>query len=112
CYDETALIKENSGKYLFTEISGVASLHFGVDNSMQLPDSGIYYTDTEKIFKGDIYQLHQIDFGDITFDIIIAGELIEHLPNTLHFFSYIKKQYTGKKMICSTPNTTSFSNIF
>ena len=111
CYDETALIKENTGKYLFTEISSVAKLHFGVDNSAQLPDTGITYSDKEKIFKGDIYNLHQMNFSDTEFDVIIAGELIEHLPNTLDFFKHIKQQYSGKKMICSTPNTTSFSNI-
>lgn len=111
CYDETALIKENTGKYLFTEISKVAKLHFGVDNSAQLPKEGITYSPTEKIIKGDIYNLHQMDFNQTQFDVIIAGELIEHLPNTLNFFKHIKQQYPGKKLICSTPNTTSFSNI-
>ncbi|MBA4198038.1 MAG: hypothetical protein C0459_10840 [Chitinophaga sp.] len=111
CYDETALIKENTGKYLFTEISKVAELHFGVDNSSKLPETGISYSDTGKIFKGDIYNLHQMNFGNTEFDVIVAGELIEHLPNTLDFFKHIKKQYAGKKMICSTPNTTSLSNI-
>jgi len=111
CYDETALIKENTGKYLFTEISKVAKLHFGVDNSAQLPTEGITYSPTEKIIKGDIYNLHQMDFNQAQFEVIVAGELIEHLPNTLDFFKHIKQQYAGKKLICSTPNTTSFSNI-
>jgi SAM-dependent methyltransferase len=111
CYDETALIKENTGKYLFTEISKVAKLHFGIDNSAQLPNEGITFSPTEKIIKGDIYNLHQMDFNQTQFDVIIAGELIEHLPNTLDFFKHIKQQYPGKKLICSTPNTTSFSNI-
>ncbi len=111
CYDETALVKENTGKYLFAEISKTAKLHIGVDNSASLPDDGITYSATEKILKGDIYNLHQMDFGNIKFDVIVAGELIEHLPNTLDFFKHIKQNYAGKRLICSTPNTTSLSNI-
>ena len=76
CYDETALIKENTGKYLFTEISKVAKLHFGVDNSAQLPKEGITYSPTEKIIKGDIYNLHQMDFNQTQFDVIIAAGAI------------------------------------
>lgn len=111
CYDETALIKENTGKYLFTEISKVARTHFGVDNSAQLPDEGITYSSTEKILKGDIYNLDKMNFNSTDFDIIVAGELIEHLPNTLDFFKHLKATYPGKKLVCSTPNTTSLSNI-
>jgi hypothetical protein len=111
CYDETALVKENTGKYLFSEISKVAKLHIGVDNSTRLPDEGITYSTSEKILKGDIYNLKEMDFGNVDFDIIIAGELIEHLPNTLDFFKHIKQHYAGKQLICSTPNATSLSNI-
>ena len=45
------------------------------------------------------------------FDVIIAGELIEHLPDTLRFLTDLKKLYPGKKLLCSTPNTTSLSNM-
>lgn len=112
CYDETALIKENTGKYLFAEISKVAKLHIGVDNSTRLPDEGITYSASEKILKGDIYNLQEMYFGNVDFEVIVAGELIEHLPNTLDFFKHIKQHYAGKHLICSTPNATSLSNIF
>ncbi|MCJ8211361.1 class I SAM-dependent methyltransferase [Mucilaginibacter sp. RS28] len=111
CYDETALIKRDSTEYLFDEISSVSKLHIGVDNSPSLPKEGLILNEREKILFGDIYDLENlgIDFNSI--DIIIAGELIEHLPDTLKFFLSLKKSFAGKRLICSTPNTTSFSNI-
>lgn len=111
CYDETALVKINSAEYLLNEISSVSTTHIGVDNSPALPKEGLVLNEREKILFGDIYDFEKldIDFDDI--DIIIAGELIEHLPDTLKFFLSIKKTFPGKRFICSTPNTTSFSNI-
>lgn len=37
--------------------------------------------------------------------------MIEHLPHTLDFFKLVKEQFGNKKIICSTPNATSISNI-
>ncbi len=111
CFDETALVKENTGNYLFNEISKVSSLHIGVDNSALLPPEGLIFTDTIKILRANIYELDTLDINNIDFDVIIAGELIEHLPNTLDFFAVLKKKFAGKRLICSTPNATSFSNM-
>ena len=111
CFDETALVKENTGTYLFDEITKVAALHIGVDNSKLLPTEGITFSDTAKILRGDIYELDKANIDDFDFDVIVAGEVIEHLPNTLEFFLGLKKKYPGKRLICSTPNATSFSNM-
>lgn len=111
CFDETALIKENSETYLFQQISNVSALHIGVDNSSLLPDEGITYSDEVKILKGSIYELDKLKLDQYDFDVIVAGELIEHLPNTLDFFSHLKKNFAGKRLICSTPNATSASNL-
>jgi len=111
CYDETAISKENTDTYLFDQITKVAALHIGVDNSNLLPDDGLAINDITRIVKGNIYELDKLDLGNENFDVIIAGELIEHLPNTLEFFERLKTQFKGKRLICSTPNATSFSNL-
>lgn len=111
CYDETALVKKDSGNYLFNEISGVSALHIGVDNSKQLPPEGIVISDRERIYYGDIYDLAQLDIPRRQIDIIIAGELIEHLPDTLGFFNNLRRDFRGTRLICTTPNATSFSNM-
>lgn len=111
CFDETALIKEDSSNYLFQRISDVAALHIGVDNSKLLPAEGITYADGAKILRGDIYELNELDLKQYNFDVIVAGELIEHLPNTLDFFASVKRDFSGRRLVCSTPNTTSFANM-
>lgn len=111
CYDETALIKNNTETYLFAAIDAVAKNHIGIDNSSLLPEDGIIFSSTSRIIKGDIRSLKETNINPEEIEILIAGELIEHIPNTLDFFKLIKSTFTSKKIICSTPNTTSLSNI-
>ncbi len=111
CYDETALIKNNTETYLFAAIDAVAKNHIGIDNSSLLPEEGITFSPTSRIIKGDIRSLKETNINPSEIDILIAGELIEHIPNTLDFFKTIKGEFANKKIICSTPNTTSLSNI-
>lgn len=111
CYDETALIKNDTDTYLFAAIDKVSKSHIGIDNSELIPEEGIIFSNTSKIIKGDITNLIQYIPKNESIDIIIAGELIEHLPNTLGFFLSLKKDFPGVRLICSTPNTTSLSNI-
>jgi hypothetical protein len=110
CLDETALNKKESGFWLFEEISKVSKKHIGIDNSSLISPTGIVYSENEKILKGDLLDFDYSSLNE-NIDIIVAGELIEHLPRTLDFFNLIKKSFPGKRMICSTPNATSISNI-
>jgi hypothetical protein len=111
CYDETALIKNNTETYLFAAIDAVAKNHIGIDNSSLLPEEGIIFSPTSRIIKGDIRSLKETNIKTDEIEILIAGELIEHIPNTLDFFKLLKVEFANKKIICSTPNTTSLSNI-
>lgn len=111
CYDETALIKNNSGYYLFDEISLVSKNHIGIDIAAEMPEEGIVFSPTARMIKGDIFELDQLDFDKKDIEIIIAGELIEHLPDTLRFLKKMKMGFAGKRLICTTPNATSFFNI-
>lgn len=111
CFDETALIKEESVNYLFKRISEVCENHIGVDNSELLPAHGLSFAENIKIISGDVYELDQLGLRNYNFDLVIAGELIEHLSDTLRFFRNMKRDFAGKRLICSTPNATSFSNM-
>jgi SAM-dependent methyltransferase len=111
CYDETALNKKNSGYRLFEEISKVDTTLTGIDNSEKIPGNGIIISDRVKILKGDITDFPYEELSDYSFDVIIAGELIEHLTDTTGFLKEIKVKFPGKKLICTTPNATSISNI-
>jgi hypothetical protein len=111
CYDETALIKNNTETYLFAAIDAVAKNHIGIDNSSLLPAEGIVFSPTSRIIKGDIRLIKETNIDPAQIEILIAGELIEHIPNTLDFLQLIKTTFPNKRIICSTPNTTSLSNM-
>lgn len=111
CFDETALIKKNSGYWLFEEISKVAETLIGIDNSLKLPENGIIINERAQILKGDINDFNFEKLSMYSFDIIIAGELIEHLTDTVSFFYHLSARFPGKRLLCTTPNSTSLSNI-
>jgi SAM-dependent methyltransferase len=108
CWDETALSKIETPFWLHSRIASVASDVIGIDNSSAISAEGIRFKNSI-IYKGDITDRTIISGYDI--DIIVAGELIEHLPNTMAFFEMLKATYPGKQLLCTTPNATSISNI-
>ncbi len=110
CYDETALMKKSSGMWLHEQIAKAAKYVYGIDNSISLKDKQHSFSPNSKIVFGDVIELKKID--DFDPDIIIAGELIEHLPNAPDFLKKIKSLYSGKQLICTTVNASSFSNSF
>lgn len=108
CWDETALVKRNSKMWLHEEISNEALDTIGIDNSISIPEEGVTLKNS-KILKGDCTNQTSISGFDI--DVIVAGELIEHLPNAIEFLATLKKLYSGKTAILTTPNATNLSNI-
>lgn len=108
CWDETALSKKETPFWLHSRIASVASKVIGIDSSPYIPTKGIKFHNSI-IIKGDITDKTVISGYDV--DIIVAGELIEHLPNTTDFFKNIKSVYPGKQLLGSTPNATCISNV-
>jgi SAM-dependent methyltransferase len=108
CWDETALSKIETPFWLHSRIGAVASKVIGLDNSTSIPAEGINFINST-IYKGDITDESVISGYDI--DVIVAGEFIEHLPNTLDLFKKLKSIYPGKRLLCTTPNATNLSNL-
>jgi len=111
-YDETSFDKKEHKYWLHGRMAETAAYVYGVDSSEKLPPEGLATSAKSKILKGGIFNLHEIVNLD-TIEIVIAGELIEHLPDTLAFLSYLKslKALQGKKFILSTPNAACLSNF-
>ena len=111
-YDETALHKMDSPFWLHGRISKVAKKVIGIDNAQKLPEKGIQTSHNSYIHKADIFVLPtEIVNQDV--DVIVAGEFIEHLSDTSTFFKNFKKNtnFTGKRLILTTPNATSLHNV-
>ena len=82
--DETALdSKKEKGNWLHARLCAAAAEVVGIDNSDLVPPEGLTTAPNGRIIKADIFDLSPVvrEFG--TPQVIIVGELIEHLPDTL-----------------------------
>jgi Methyltransferase domain len=113
--DETAwAAKRGRGTWLHEEISRSALQVEGVDNSALIPAEGLHTAANAIIRRGDVGEPARIVAGlEAAPDVIVAGELIEHLESPLQFlrgFAEIQR-LTGKTLILTTPNATALHNI-
>ncbi len=116
--DETAYqSKQGQGMWLHEEIASVATQVVGIDSSSMLPAEGLQTAVNAKIYPGNIMSIdtwlentHFVD--NFEPDVIVAGELIEHLDNPLLFLKKIQtiKRLSGKMLVLSTPNATAIHN--
>jgi hypothetical protein len=113
--DETAWeAKRGPGTWLHEEISRGALRVDGIDNSESIPAEGLRTGPNSAIRRGDITDPDRLVAAlEDSPDVIVAGELIEHLENPLQFL----KRFVGiaalsaKTLIISTPNATALHNV-
>ncbi len=113
--DETAwAAKRGRGTWLHEEIGDSALGVDGVDNSAQIPAEGLHTGANATIRRGDITDPVSLVVAlERTPDVVVIGELIEHLENPLQFLrrlAGIERLY-GKTLILSTPNATALHNV-
>jgi 2-polyprenyl-3-methyl-5-hydroxy-6-metoxy-1,4-benzoquinol methylase len=104
CVDDISSIFKNRWLhgYLLKKCKNVLGLDINRDGVEKLQALGY------KVIWGDCEKLN---LGE-KFDVIIAGELIEHLANPGNFLEGVKKHLApGGKLILSTPNVYYFWNI-
>jgi 2-polyprenyl-3-methyl-5-hydroxy-6-metoxy-1,4-benzoquinol methylase len=113
--DETAwAAKQGRGTWLHEEISRKAVRVDGVDNSALIPTGGLHTAPNASIQRGDINDLKGLVTAlEESPDVVVAGELIEHLASPLQFLKNFGAvdQLSGKTLILSTPNATALHNI-
>jgi 2-polyprenyl-3-methyl-5-hydroxy-6-metoxy-1,4-benzoquinol methylase len=112
--DETAFFKKRGkGSWLHEEIAKVAAQVVGLDSSEIVPEDGLATADNAIIYRGNILELADfIDrIGRIP-EVIVAGEIIEHLANPLVFLKSFKDLsiLKGGELLLSTPNATALHN--
>ncbi len=112
-YDETAVrLKEGSGYWLHGRIASVARAVVGVDNSELLPAEGLRVSNKSVIVCGDILHLDRVQL-DWDPDVVIAGEVIEHMPNALDFLRGLKSdpRLASSTVVLTTPNASALYNF-
>lgn len=110
-YDETALAKQDTEHWLHGRIAAVAAEVLGIDSATALPPEGVRTGPRSRIVRGDVAALTRDQLDGRDFDVIVAGELIEHLPDTLAFFRQLRALFPGKEFLATTPNATALSNV-
>lgn len=113
--DETAfLAKQRTAAWLHGEIARVAERVVGVDSSDEIPANGLATGPRSVIMRGSVLKL---DFLfkkiDMVPDVVVGGELIEHLENPLAFLNHLRSvpNLRGCKLVLSTPNATAIHNV-
>lgn len=111
CYDETAVkSKKNTEYWLHGLLSREARSVIGIDTS-DLIKGEIKTAKNSVIIKLDLYNINEDFKKKYPIDIIVAGELIEHIENVQLFLKKLKELYPKCKLILTTPNATSITNI-
>jgi hypothetical protein len=112
--DETAWIeKRGKGTWLHEVIAAAGRRVDGVDSSAFVPAEGLRTGPNSTIRRGDA-----TDPGSVlsaleeTPEVIVAGELIEHLESPLQFLKRIAAlpQFKGATLLLTTPNATALHN--
>lgn len=91
---------------LHDQIFAVAAPVYAVDRE----DRGFTPSDQhppDAVFGFDLDDVQQAKLPVFTPDIIICGEVLEHLGNPLWFLTRLRKQYAGVPVIISVPNAFS-----
>jgi 2-polyprenyl-3-methyl-5-hydroxy-6-metoxy-1,4-benzoquinol methylase len=113
--DETAYeLKRGRGTWLHEAIAGVARQVIGVDSSAYVPEKGLRTGPNSEIQRGDITDLGPfVAMRGFIPDVVVAGEVIEHLPDPLHFLHALEsvEQLRGSTLVITTPNATAVHNV-
>lgn len=111
--DETAYqAKQTTRHWLHARLCRTANSVVGIDNSSLVPDEGLATASNGRIVRENIFDLQPIIDKYGIPDLIVAGELIEHLPDTSSLLASLKatRALNGVELVVTTPNACCWHN--
>lgn len=112
--DETAVdAKRETPHWLHARLCERARQVIGIDNSSLLPADGVSTVNGGRIIHADIFDLSPLVAKFGVPEVIVSGELIEHLPDTEAFLRSLRANSAlrGCLFVFSTPNACCWHNI-
>lgn len=111
--DETAYEKkQHADTWLHARLSKSAKRVIGLDNSRLVPAEGLDTGANSRIVNRNIFDLGSVidEFGAP--DLVVAGELIEHLPDVGAFLASLRavEGLHDTTFVMSTPNACAWHN--
>jgi SAM-dependent methyltransferase len=110
CLDETALVKRDTQHWLHGRIAQVARQVVGIDSSDQIPPGGLATAAHARIHRGDAMAIDSSLLQSAPFDLVVAGEFIEHVRDPLQFLAQLRQALPGRELVLTTPNGPSAAN--
>jgi 2-polyprenyl-3-methyl-5-hydroxy-6-metoxy-1,4-benzoquinol methylase len=103
-------------EFLLSQVKGKRVLEFGATGPMHdaivkvaASCFGVDRADGPGVVGFDLDDVRQMRLPAAECDVIICGEVLEHLSNPGHFLARLKKQYPGVPVVVTVPN--AFSSI-
>ncbi len=114
CVDHIPIIEEKIANktWLHALINSVTPNNMGIDNN----EAGINFIKklgyTNVVFD-DLLQPKSSELITSNWDVMVLGEILEHVDNPLSFLKQINNLYCNnvKKIVISVPNATCYYNI-
>jgi len=88
---------------LQAKVAAAASLYAGVDRAATA--SGVLAFDIDDVTQPDL------PGSDVTPELIVCGEVVEHLGNPQYFLARLKRQYPGVPVLITTPNAMAAAGL-
>jgi len=105
-----SIVQHKTGKLLHERLNKITKRLSGID----LDQDGINYLTSlgyGNLIKGDVEQLDKLKIRE-TFDVVVAGELLEHLSNPGRFFESAPSVMNAESvLIITTPNSHSLKRF-
>lgn len=110
--DETAVGAKKEDDWLHARLACGATWVVGIDNSEKLDAAGMATGPTSQIIRADILDLDPVIERHGRPDLIVAGELIEHLSDTSALLRSLGRipSLRGAQFVFSTPNACCWHN--
>lgn len=112
-YDESVVDRPRARgwRWLHEELAKSANSVLGIDASRALESRGELRTGPSSRIVFGTVESRQTEIRDFNPEIIIAGELIEHLESPLQWLRELGALCPGTRIVMTTPNATSFLNM-